>query len=82
MGKTKAKQDDFENPRAVMNIQCHGDAAFAGQGAAYEGLNLSKLPKFGCSGSLHIITNNQIGFTTNPEDARSYPYSSDMVKSF
>ena len=60
MGKTRAKLDDMEGncERSVMNIQCHGDAAFPGQGAAYEALTLSKLPKFSCGGSIHIITNN------------------------
>jgi probable 2-oxoglutarate dehydrogenase E1 component DHKTD1 len=58
MGKTRAKLDDNQGHKKVMNIQCHGDAAFPGQGAAYEALTLSKLPKFHCDGSIHIITNN------------------------
>ena len=59
MGKSKAKIDDFGgNEKKVLNIQTHGDAAFSGQGAAYEGLTLSKLPKFKIGGSVHIITNN------------------------
>ena len=62
MGKTRAKLDDLSaagnTTASVMNIQCHGDAAFPGQGASYEALTLSKLPKFSCDGSLHIITNN------------------------
>jgi probable 2-oxoglutarate dehydrogenase E1 component DHKTD1 len=62
MGKTRAKLDDLiasNKPTArVLNIQAHGDAAFPGQGASYEALTLSKLPKFSCDGSLHIITNN------------------------
>lgn len=59
MGKTKAKIDDFGgHRRKVLNIQGHGDAAFTGQGAAYEALTLCKLPKFTCGGSIHIITNN------------------------
>ena len=45
-------------------------------------MTLSKLPKFSCEGSLHIITNNQVGFTTSPEDDRSFKYSSDIVKPF
>jgi probable 2-oxoglutarate dehydrogenase E1 component DHKTD1 len=83
MGKTRAKLDDLAtDSKSVLNIQAHGDAAFPGQGAAYEALTLSKLPKFGCQGSLHIITNNQVGFTTNPEDDRSFKYSADIVKPF
>lgn len=83
MGKTRAKQDDFnKNWRKVLNIQGHGDAAFSGQGAAYESLTLCKLPKFGCNGTIHIITNNQLGFTTEPKDGRSFPHASDIVKPF
>ena len=58
MGKAKAKQDDLDDSKVVMNIQAHGDSAFPGQGAAYEALTLSKLPNFGCGGTIHIITNN------------------------
>lgn len=83
MGKAKAKIDDYQgNTRKVLNIQAHGDAAFTGQGAAYEALTLCKLPKFTINGSIHIITNNQVGFTTDSRDARSFPYSSDIVKPF
>lgn len=84
MGKTRAKIDDSESKStgSVLNIQCHGDAAFCGQGAAYESLTLCNLPKFGIGGSVHIITNNQVGFTVNPEDGRSFPHSADIVKSF
>jgi len=84
MGKVKAKLDDktTKDTRQVLNIQAHGDAAFTGQGAAYESLTLCNLPFFSVGGSIHIITNNQIGFTTNPKNGRSFPYSSDIVKSF
>lgn len=85
MGKTRAKLDDFISEgkdSRVLNIQAHGDAAFPGQGASYEALTLSKLPKFTCDGSLHIITNNQVGFTTIPEDDRSFKNSADIVKPF
>ena len=84
MGKTRAKIDDTEHKdtRSVLNIQAHGDAAFCGQGAAYEGLTLCNLPKFDIGGSIHIITNNQVGFTTNSKDGRSFDHSSDIVKSF
>jgi 2-oxoglutarate dehydrogenase complex dehydrogenase (E1) component-like enzyme len=85
MGKTRAKLNDMretDDTRKVLNIQVHGDAAFSGQGAAYESLTLCNLPKFTIGGSIHIITNNQIGFTTLEEDGRSTPYSSDIVKGF
>ena len=61
MGKTRAKIDDTEHKdtRSVLNIQAHGDAAFCGQGAAYEGLTLCNLPKFDIGGSIHIITNKR-----------------------
>lgn len=86
MGKTRAKLDDLsgqgKSDARVLNIQAHGDAAFPGQGASYEALTLSKLPKFSCDGSVHIITNNQVGFTTSPEDDRSFRNSADIVKPF
>jgi len=66
----------------VLNIQGHGDAAFTGQGAAYEALTLCKLPKFTTNGTIHFITNNQVGFTTDSKDGRSFPYASDIVKPF
>ena len=68
--------------KSVLNIQMHGDAAFSGQGSAYESLTLCNLPKFSVGGSIHVITNNQIGFTTQQDDGRSTRYSSDIVKGF
>lgn len=83
MGKTRAKSDDLNDPnKLVMNIQAHGDSAFPGQGASYEALGMSKLPNFTCGGSIHIITNNQVGFTTEPADYRSFKHSADLVKPF
>ena len=85
MGKTRAKMDDFganTEKKVVMNIQAHGDSAFPGQGASYEALGLSKLPNFSCGGTVHIITNNQVGFTTEPTNYRSFQHSSDLVKPF
>jgi len=87
MGKARAKQDDYpggfdKNWRKVINLQGHGDAAFTGQGAAYEALSLCKLPKFTTNGTIHFITNNQVGFTTDSKDARSFPFASDIVKPF
>mmetsp|Transcript_11054 Transcript_11054/g.13014 ORF Transcript_11054/g.13014 Transcript_11054/m.13014 type:complete len:177 (+) Transcript_11054:964-1494(+) len=85
MGKARAKIDDYganEDKKVVLNIQAHGDSAFPGQGASYEALGLSKLPNFSCGGTVHIITNNQVGFTTEPTNYRSFQHSSDLVKPF
>ncbi len=66
--------------RQVMSVLVHGDAAFAGQGVVAESINLSKLSGFKTGGTIHIVVNNQIGFTTNPYDARSTLYSTDVAK--
>ncbi len=65
-----------------MPLLLHGDAAFPGEGVVAETLNLQALEGYSTGGTVHIITDNQVGFTTDPEDARSTPYASDMAKGF
>jgi 2-oxoglutarate dehydrogenase E1 component len=68
--------------RNVVPILLHGDAAFAGQGVVYETMQLAGVPDFNVGGTIHVIVNNQIGFTTNPIHSRSTPYCSDLGKAF
>jgi 2-oxoglutarate dehydrogenase E1 component len=82
VGRVRAKQTrhgDFEH-RRVMGILVHGDAAFAGQGLVAETLQLSSLPGYRTGGTIHIIVNNQVGFTASPAEQRSTPYCTDIAK--
>jgi 2-oxoglutarate dehydrogenase complex dehydrogenase (E1) component-like enzyme len=80
MGKTKAKQDEDDNINKAACIIIHGDSAIGGQGIVYETFAISGTPECNTGGVLHIICNNQIGFTTTAKQSRSCMYSSDIAK--
>ncbi|PJA31824.1 MAG: 2-oxoglutarate dehydrogenase E1 component [Zetaproteobacteria bacterium CG_4_9_14_3_um_filter_53_7] len=82
LGSVRARQcrRKDKNKTEVMSVLVHGDAAFAGQGVVAESLQLSKLRGFRVGGTIHIVVNNQIGFTVNPFDARSTTYCTDIAK--
>lgn len=81
-GKVRAKQDQKKDTKReqVISVVLHGDAAFAGQGSVAECFVLSDLDGYRTGGTVHVIVNNQIGFTTNPKKGRSSPYPSDVAK--
>lgn len=84
LGKTRAIQHfegDEGTANTAMGVLLHGDAAFAGQGVVYETMGMQSLANYGTGGTIHLIVNNQIGFTTDPRFARSTPYPSDIAKS-
>ena len=82
MGRVRAKQDrnKDEQRSKVVCFLIHGDAAFAGEGIIQETLNLNSLEATRIGGTVHVVVNNQIGFTTGPEQARSTPYATDVAK--
>nr|MBA2347572.1 multifunctional oxoglutarate decarboxylase/oxoglutarate dehydrogenase thiamine pyrophosphate-binding subunit/dihydrolipoyllysine-residue succinyltransferase subunit [Solirubrobacterales bacterium] len=88
LGAARAAQTTRQGPHAhrdqsaAVPIVLHGDAAFPGQGVVAESLNLQALDGYQVGGALHLITNNQVGFTTDPEDSRSTRWSSDLAKGF
>ncbi len=82
LGRVRAKQDRFKDSdhRHCMGILIHGDAAFAGQGVTQEMFNMNDLTGYRTGGALHVIVNNQIGFTTSPEKGRSTHYATDVAR--
>ena len=87
-GGARSAQTQHSGPRlqhesrVAVPLLLHGDAAFPGQGVVSETLNLQALEGYSTGGTIHIITDNQVGFTTDPQDARSTPYASDLAKGF
>jgi multifunctional 2-oxoglutarate metabolism enzyme len=87
-GRTRADQTDRSGPVATVDastalpVLIHGDAAFAAQGVVAETLNLARLDGYSTGGTIHLIANNQVGFTTGPREGRSTDYSSDLAKGF
>ena len=87
-GRARAEQTDrsrgagLHDPTVALPVLIHGDASFAGQGVVAETLNLQSLDGYSTGGTLHLITNNQVGFTTDPMESRSTRYSSDLAKGF
>jgi multifunctional 2-oxoglutarate metabolism enzyme len=87
-GGARFLQSDFDgaelshDPKRAVPVLLHGDAAFPAQGVVAETLNLQSLKGYSTGGTIHLIQNNQVGFTTDPEEARSTPYAADMAKGF
>lgn len=76
------RQGEVDKERSCLAILIHGDAAFSGQGIVYETLQLSQIAGYSTEGTVHIVVNNQIGFTAHPKESRSTPYCTDIAKMF
>lgn len=81
LGKAYSKQQ-LHGKDSVINVQVHGDAAVCAQGIVFETQCLAKTPNFEVNGTIHIITNNQIGYTTRPIDSRPSKYATDLFKAY
>jgi 2-oxoglutarate dehydrogenase complex dehydrogenase (E1) component-like enzyme len=87
MGRCRAEnhsrnvRSDTKDRDVIVPFLIHGDAAFAGQGVVYESMQMQDLKNYSVGGTIHVIVNNQIGFTTVPSKGRSGMYSSDLAKS-
>ena len=79
---TRLAPTGVHDPAVALPVLIHGDAAFAGQGVVAETFNLARLAGYSTGGTIHLIANNQVGFTTEPREARSTDYSSDLAKGF
>lgn len=80
MGHVKAFSDSFKEDGKSLCVVIHGDAAMSGQGVTYESLQMSYLSHYNTGGVIHVVANNQIGFTTTPAEARTGLYCTDIAK--
>ena len=80
LGKLRAKQALADDPARLLGLMIHTDGGIAGQGVVYETLQLSQIAGYGTGGSIHVTVDNQVAFTTRPEDARSSRFASDVMK--
>ena len=82
LGLTRARQEKLQRVQEIIPIIIHGDAAISGQGVVYEAMQFNQLEGYKTGGTIHIVLNNEIGFTTLPEEGRSTCYCTDLAKAF